>query len=166
MLGCDSVKSTLQKSRNVKYNCIIKLSMGNRRAPAFGRISGAGKSSLRARDADQGRGQRGRGKRLLNRGMTVGKNQNYIKRDEMALYGSRGEDPNGREKTEDHELAAKLGFELFTDGPDRLGWLLNMNSVRFISIFMVCLLTGTNGGGMLFIFLCRARRKIKKQGIW
>lgn len=106
--------------------------MGNRRAPAFGNISGAGKSSLRARDAGQGRG---RGKKLLNRGMTRGKNQNYIRRDETALYSARGEDPNGRKKTEDHELAAKLGFELFTDGPDRLGWLLNMNSVRLSFVF-------------------------------
>ena len=50
-------------------------------APAFGAIRGAGKSSLRARDAHEG-GGRGRGKKLLNRGMNL-KNGNFIaKRDE------------------------------------------------------------------------------------
>lgn len=99
---------------------------GNSRKPAFGAISGAGKSSLRARDASDGRRQRG--KKLLNRGMTSnGRNKNYIQRDEMPSSSSGP--ASSLEKTENHELAAKLGFEHFTDGPDRLGWLMNMNSV-------------------------------------
>jgi len=100
--------------------------MGRKNAPAFGNISGAGKSSLRARDA--GEGGRG-GKRLLNRGMTSNKrNKNYIERNEMSRH-EFNENPVVKEKGDDHQLAAKLGFEHFTDGPDRLGWLLNMNSV-------------------------------------
>ncbi len=91
-------------------------------APAFGGIRGAGKSSLRARDAGDG-GGRGRGKKLLNRGMNL-KNGNYIgKRDEAGAAAA----PEVQE--DDHALEASLGFPLFTDGPDRLGWLLNMNSV-------------------------------------
>ena len=91
-------------------------------APAFGGIRGAGKSSLRARDAGDG-GGRGRGKKLLNRGMNLN-NGNYIgKRDES------GPAPVSEVQEDDHILEASLGFPLFTDGPDRLGWLLNMNSV-------------------------------------
>jgi hypothetical protein len=30
---------------------------------------------------------------------------------------------------DNHELEAALGFPLFTDGPDRLGWLMNLNAV-------------------------------------
>ena len=30
----------------------------------------------------------------------------------------------------DDILEAELGFALFTDGEDRLGWLMNMNTVR------------------------------------
>lgn len=91
-------------------------------APAFGGIRGAGKSSLRARDAQDG-GGRGRGKKLLNRGMNL-KNGNYIgKRDEPA--GG----PAAEVQEDDHVLEGLLGYPLFTDGPDRLGWLINMNSV-------------------------------------
>jgi hypothetical protein len=96
--------------------------------PAFGSIKGAGKSSLRARDANEGGGGRGGGgKRLLNRGMT-NNNGNYIgKRSE----GGPGEE-GGRAKVEDHALEAALGFGLFTDGADRLGWLMNMNTVSVL----------------------------------
>lgn len=74
---------------------------------------------MRARD-DQG-GNGGRGKRLLNRGMTNG---NYIgKRSET------GAAEEGRAKEDNHVLHAALGFGLFTDGPDRLGWLINMQGV-------------------------------------
>ena len=104
-------------------------------APAFGGVRGAGKSSLRARDAHEG-GSRGRGrgnKKLLNRGMTRGNNGNYIgKRDE-------GPAPDLKVEEDDHVLEAALGYPLFTDGPDRLGWLINMNSVRFTLLFVVFL---------------------------
>lgn len=105
-----------------RYNMVNK-----KNAPAFGSISGAGKSSLRARDA----GKDGRGKKLLNRGMTSNnkRNKNYIERDEMARYGFK-ENPVVKIKGDDHELAGKLGFGLFTDGADRLGWLLNMNATQ------------------------------------
>jgi hypothetical protein len=52
------------------------------------------------------------------------KNGNYIgRRDEG------GAAPAPEVQEDDHVLEASLGFPLFTDGPDRLGWLLNMNSV-------------------------------------
>ncbi|EFN52544.1 hypothetical protein CHLNCDRAFT_26745 [Chlorella variabilis] len=72
-----------------------------------------------------GGGGRGRGRRLLNRGMNNG---NYI--------GRRGDAPGGggdadaaaaAPKEDDHAAEAALGFALHTDGPDRLGWLMNMN---------------------------------------
>jgi hypothetical protein len=94
--------------------------------PAFGHARGSGKSSLRARDAHEpgiNRG-RGRGKRLLNRGMNIN-NGNYISR--RAEGAPSNGDPKARE--DDHAAEAALGFELFTDGPERLGWLFNMNSV-------------------------------------
>lgn len=98
--------------------------MAGGRGPAFGSIRGAGKSSLRARDAyDAGGRGRGRGKRLLNRGMNL-KNGNYIARRDEA--GPSSDSPAAGD---DHELEAALGFPLFTDGPERLGWLLNFNSV-------------------------------------
>ena len=31
---------------------------------------------------------------------------------------------------DNHELEASLGFPLFTEGEDRLGWLININTVR------------------------------------
>lgn len=31
---------------------------------------------------------------------------------------------------DDHVLEAMLGFPLFTDGEERLGWLMNLNAVR------------------------------------
>ena len=74
-----------------------------------------------------GGGGRGRGRRLLNRGMNNG---NYI--------GRRGDAPGGggdadaaaaAPKEDDHAAEAALGFALHTDGPDRLGWLMNMNQV-------------------------------------
>ncbi len=30
---------------------------------------------------------------------------------------------------DNHELEAALGFPLFTDGDNRLGWLMNLNAV-------------------------------------
>lgn len=90
-------------------------------------VKGAGKSSLRAFDDRGGggpsRGKAGKQKRLLN-GPQSRKNKNFIKNDEMARY-EFNEDPNVKAKTDDHELAAALGFPKFDDGPDRLGWLLN-----------------------------------------
>lgn len=92
--------------------------------PAFGHIKGAGKSSLRARDAGEG-GGRGRGKKLLNRGMNLN-NGNYIGKRQEA-----GPAPPGAEaKEDDHELEASLGFALYQDGPERLGWLMNVRVVR------------------------------------
>jgi hypothetical protein len=32
-------------------------------------------------------------------------------------------------KEDDHAHEAAMGFALHTDGPDRLGWLMNMNQV-------------------------------------
>ena len=34
---------------------------------------------------------------------------------------------------DDHVLEAMLGFPLFTDGEERLGWLMNLNAVRTCS---------------------------------
>ena len=36
-------------------------------------------------------------------------------------------------KEDNHAAEAALGFPLHTDGPDRLGWLMNMNQVRGVS---------------------------------
>ena len=104
---------------------------GRGNAPAFGNIRGAGKSSLRARDAHQGGGG-GRGKKILNRGMNLN-NGNYIgKRDETAFPG-----PSRAVQEDDHVLEAQLGFPLYTDGPERLGWLFNVNSVRSSSLYLI-----------------------------
>ncbi|KAL4450230.1 hypothetical protein ABPG77_010899 [Micractinium sp. CCAP 211/92] len=96
-------------------------------APSFGAIRGAGISSLRARDAHEGseggRG-RGRGRRLLNRGMNNG---NYIGRRAEGGDGGGAEAAGSSVKEDDHAHEAALGFPLHTDGPDRLGWLMNMN---------------------------------------
>lgn len=71
----------------------------------------------------RGGGGRGRGKRLLNRGMNSG---NYIgKRDDTS-----GEGPSAAPQEDDHAHEALLGFALHTDGPDRLGWLMNLNQAR------------------------------------
>jgi len=53
------------------------------------------------------------------------KNGNYI--------GQREESGPSSEKKafeDNHALEASLGFELYTDGPERLGWLMNMQAVR------------------------------------
>jgi hypothetical protein len=98
-----------------------------KKAPAFGAIKGAGMSSLRARDAGDGSGGRGNGrggKRLLNRGMTRGNNGNYIgKRDEGETSAPADV------KEDDHQHEAELGYPLYSDGPERLGWLVNFNAV-------------------------------------
>jgi DNA polymerase epsilon subunit 1 len=57
------------------------------------------------------------------------RNKNYIQNDEMARYEFT-ENPVVKGKTDDHELAATLGFVKFDDGPDKLGWLLNMNATQ------------------------------------
>lgn len=103
--------------------------------PSFGHIRGSGRSSLRARDAHEGKGGgRSSRKRLLNQGMTsYASNGNYIsKRDDGGLNTST----ETRAKEDDHAAEAALGFELFTDGPDRLGWLFNMNSVSFFRVLI------------------------------
>ena len=33
-------------------------------------------------------------------------------------------------KDDNHELEGALGFPLFTEGENRLGWLMNLNAVR------------------------------------
>lgn len=38
--------------------------------------------------------------------------------------------PHAALQAEDHALDAALGYPLFTDGPDKLGWLMNLNAVR------------------------------------
>ena len=87
-------------------------------------VKGAGKSSLRAFD-DRGGGG-GKNRRLLN-GPQNRRNKNFIKSDDRYQFA---EDPTVKAKTDDHELAAALGFPKFDDGPDRLGWLLNMNATQ------------------------------------
>ncbi|GAB4815178.1 hypothetical protein N2152v2_002224 [Parachlorella kessleri] len=99
------------------------------RPPAFaGR--GDGGSSLRARDAHEGGGQGGRGggrgRRLLNRGMT--NNGNYFGARNQPLGGGLLTASEDKSNEEDHALEASLGFPLFTDGPDKLGWLMNLNA--------------------------------------
>ena len=84
--------------------------------------------SPRARRGGRGGGGgRGRGKRLLNRGMNNG---NYIGRRQEAGPSAAAAAPDDPSKVDDHALDGALGFGLFTDGPDRLGWLLNLNTVR------------------------------------
>lgn len=76
----------------------------------------------------RGGGGGGRGRRLLNRGMNNG---NYIgRRDEGASgSGAGGAEAGGAPQEDDHAHEAALGFPLHTDGPDRLGWLMNLNQV-------------------------------------
>lgn len=88
-------------------------------------VKGAGKSSLRAFD-DRGGGSSRGNRRLLN-GPQNRKNKNFIKSDDRYQFT---EDPNVKSKTDDHELAAVLGFPKFDDGQDKLGWLLNMNATQ------------------------------------
>ena len=38
--------------------------------------------------------------------------------------------PGAAQEVDDHALEAMLGFPLFTDGEERLGWLMNVNAVR------------------------------------
>lgn len=97
--------------------------------PAFGHIRGAGRSSLKARDASRsgGRGRTGAGS-SRGRGLSNG---NYIARRRNTTVSATYTKP----KEDDHEAEAALGFPLFTDGPDRLGWLFNMNSVRYLKYF-------------------------------
>ena len=37
---------------------------------------------------------------------------------------------------DNHELEASLGFPLFTEGEDRLGWLININTVSTCSQYL------------------------------
>lgn len=148
-----------------------------------------------------GGGGRGRGKRLLNRGMNNG---NYIgKRSEAGGAGPSTEGAlqlcgGGRAacmpgrctcrrapqlvpcmlrrlpsshtraldtlwsnaaaahevKEDNHAAEAALGFPLHTDGPDRLGWLMNMNQVRrewvtaecMVSVHLLKCFRGQGGG--------------------
>jgi hypothetical protein len=83
--------------------------------PAYSRSGGRG-----------GRG-RGRGPRLLNRGMNNG---NFIGRREEGGGAGSSADPGAAPREDDHAHEAALGFPLHTDGPDRLGWLMNMQAVR------------------------------------
>lgn len=39
----------------------------------------------------------------------------------------------GAMQAEDHALEESLGYPLFSDGPDKLGWLMNLNAVRWVS---------------------------------
>ena len=40
-----------------------------------------------------------------------------------------GENPQELAKEDDHELEGALGFPLFTEGDNKLGWLINLNAV-------------------------------------
>ncbi len=42
--------------------------------------------------------------------------------------------PGAAQEKDDHALEAMLGFPLFTDGEERLGWLMNLNAVRLCSL--------------------------------
>lgn len=79
-----------------------------------------------ANRACSGEGGRGRGRRLLNRGMNSG---NYIVRRDDGGGSAAAEAVGPAAKEDDHAHEAALGFPLHTDGPDRLGWLMNMNQV-------------------------------------
>ena len=54
-------------------------------------------------------------------------NGNYIGRRADAPGGEGSAAPAVQE--DDHAAEAALGFPLHTDGPDRLGWLMNLNAV-------------------------------------
>jgi hypothetical protein len=97
------------------------------------------------------------------------KNKNYIERNEMNQSRPQ-DDARVKQKGDDHDLAARLGFELFTDGPDRLGWLLNMNSVRIcISIYRnvyiyIYSYIKKDLGYSSCVFLCA--ESARRQGFW
>ena len=76
-----------------------------------------------------GGGGRGRGKRLLNRGMNLSKG-NYIGKRQESAGGSGAAEAAAAPKEDDHPHEAALGFALHTDGADRLGWLMNLNQAR------------------------------------
>ncbi len=56
-------------------------------------------------------------------------NGNYIGRRAEGGDGGGAEAAGSSVKEDDHAHEAALGFPLHTDGPDRLGWLMNMNQV-------------------------------------
>jgi hypothetical protein len=66
-------------------------------------------------------------------------NGNYIGRRDDAGGSAADAAGGAAAKEDDHAHEAALGFPLHTDGPDRLGWLMNMNQVRFVLSFMATL---------------------------
>lgn len=56
-------------------------------------------------------------------------NGNYIGRRAEGGDGGAAEAAGSAVKEDDHAHEAALGFPLHTDGPDQLGWLMNMNQV-------------------------------------
>ncbi|KAK9798895.1 hypothetical protein WJX73_003389 [Symbiochloris irregularis] len=87
--------------------------------------------------AFRGRGGHG-GRVVLNRGMGAGRGRgrgssgNYIRGQDS--YKGGGEhsslSESARAKLDDHVAEAGLGFPLFKSGPERLGWLFNMNATN------------------------------------
>ena len=47
--------------------------------------------------------------------------------------GRRGTTNNKMRCTTDEDLESKLGFDIFTKGEPRLGWLLTMSSISYLS---------------------------------
>ncbi|KAK9824549.1 hypothetical protein WJX72_011249 [[Myrmecia] bisecta] len=124
--------------------------------PAFGGRGSGRPTSLGPRDGGGrggGRGGRGgRGKKVLNNG-------NY--------FGKRGEAANAASAPADakvddnHKLEGELGFELFTEGPDRLGWLLNLKETT-----LEAQETGHVVSGLNCYFMCQDGSMFKAQLIY
>lgn len=86
-----------------------------------------GRDGGRGRGWSGGRGRHG-GRKVLNK--------NFMKSSDSQTAGQQGGDGDSGAKAEleranaERDMwEAEVGFELFTDGDDRLGWLMNMSSV-------------------------------------
>ena len=130
LLCCPSLPSCVANYRVRDY------AVGTMPDPLHFRPCFALRLCFACRSGGCGGGGRGRGKRLLNRGMGLGRGQNngnYIgRRDEGGASGSggaggSGDAQGGAAQEDDHAAEAALGFALHTDGPDRLGWLMNLH---------------------------------------
>lgn len=110
---------------------------------ARGSLPGGGGGGSRG---GYGRG-RGRGGRFGGRG-------NPLHTGAGGRGGSGGGQWTGRKSkdeldAEESALEASLGFEAYTEGPARLGWLMNMSSARATPPSHLCTLAFLHGPGLL-----------------
>ena len=107
-----------------------------------------------------GRG-RGSGRRLLNRGMGGGNSGNFITRRGEGGEGGPSSAPDAvaaaAAREAEHVLDGTLGFPLYTDGPERLGWLMNLGAstrqdrdsgqtLAVVNCYFMCQVGGWVGG--------------------